>query len=54
VQKAVLLVLHACPSRITFDERLEPDMQRQLATLLRAPVAALTSFFQEQGLGDVE
>lgn len=54
VQKAVLVALHACPSRSTLDDTLPPAMQHQLASMLRAPVTALTSFFVEQQLGDVQ
>lgn len=54
VQKAVLLALHACPSRSSLDVELPPRAQRDLAILLGAPVEALRTFFEEQALGDVQ
>lgn len=54
VQKAVLLALRACPLRATLDAQLSREQQNTLAALLRAPVAALAAFFNEQQLGDVQ
>lgn len=59
VQKAVLLALHACPSRATLYDNLAPtpdaavDFLRTLAQLLHAPVRAINSIFVEQSLGDL-